>query len=301
MERSNVRNLGAWQLAAALGLIALVGTVGLTLRSTDAGAAVDPVVWVNDSAYGSAGKGFYHDFVSGQVWTAERDWHVFDPQPPRPFASILWVNYLTYGSAGGGFYLDSASGLVWTAERDWHPFDPRGTVVSVVPKPVPGISISYGVFCRTNIGCAGGPQPLVVGHPMSASFIFSATPQEDFRAEVWINGRWVDTLTSPARPYAGPAFNTVGTLGIAPAAGNIELRFYIGQGLVGKISAPIAASMQSVTTPVATPTNRPLPTATPYIPPSGGRTGAVCRDGWVSSSTGSGTCSSHGGVAYWLY
>jgi hypothetical protein len=27
--------------------------------------------------------------------------------------------------------------------------------------------------------------------------------------------------------------------------------------------------------------------------------GAVCRDGWVSSSTGSGTCSHHGGVRVW--
>ena len=30
------------------------------------------------------------------------------------------------------------------------------------------------------------------------------------------------------------------------------------------------------------------------------RTGAVCNDGTRSSSTGSGTCSSHGGVDYWL-
>jgi hypothetical protein len=31
------------------------------------------------------------------------------------------------------------------------------------------------------------------------------------------------------------------------------------------------------------------------------RIGAICMDGWRSSSTGSGTCSSHGGVSYWLY
>jgi hypothetical protein len=30
------------------------------------------------------------------------------------------------------------------------------------------------------------------------------------------------------------------------------------------------------------------------------RTGAVCNDGTTSSSVGSGTCSSHGGVKYWL-
>jgi|GEM_PF-1607138 len=29
--------------------------------------------------------------------------------------------------------------------------------------------------------------------------------------------------------------------------------------------------------------------------------GAVCKDGWVSYSTGSGTCSHHGGVARWIY
>jgi hypothetical protein len=31
------------------------------------------------------------------------------------------------------------------------------------------------------------------------------------------------------------------------------------------------------------------------------RTGAICNDGWRSSATGSGACSHHGGVAYWLY
>lgn len=31
------------------------------------------------------------------------------------------------------------------------------------------------------------------------------------------------------------------------------------------------------------------------------RVGAICMDGWRSYSTGRGTCSHHGGVAYWLY
>ena len=30
------------------------------------------------------------------------------------------------------------------------------------------------------------------------------------------------------------------------------------------------------------------------------RSGAVCRDGWVSSATGRGACSHHGGVSYWF-
>ena len=31
------------------------------------------------------------------------------------------------------------------------------------------------------------------------------------------------------------------------------------------------------------------------------RDGAICEDGWKSSSTGSGTCSHHGGVDNWTY
>ncbi len=34
---------------------------------------------------------------------------------------------------------------------------------------------------------------------------------------------------------------------------------------------------------------------------TGGRTGAICRDGSRSSATGRGACSHHGGVARWLY
>jgi len=36
-------------------------------------------------------------------------------------------------------------------------------------------------------------------------------------------------------------------------------------------------------------------------PVTGPRTGAICRDGWLSSATGSGACSWHGGVSYWLH
>lgn len=39
----------------------------------------------------------------------------------------------------------------------------------------------------------------------------------------------------------------------------------------------------------------------PVVAPSGGRTGAICRDGTRSSATGRGACSHHDGVAQWLY
>lgn len=35
--------------------------------------------------------------------------------------------------------------------------------------------------------------------------------------------------------------------------------------------------------------------------PSSPRIGAVCSDGWISSSTGRGTCSHHGGVREWRH
>lgn len=35
--------------------------------------------------------------------------------------------------------------------------------------------------------------------------------------------------------------------------------------------------------------------------PEGKRIGAVCNDGTTSTATGSGACSSHGGVDHWIY
>jgi hypothetical protein len=72
-----------------------------------------------------------------------------------------------------------------------------------------------------------------------------------------------------------------------------------GQNPFGS-SAPSMERTAVVSVVVPPPT--PPPTPLPPPPPSGGfRVGARCRDGWISSSTGSGTCSSHGGVACWLY
>ena len=40
---------------------------------------------------------------------------------------------------------------------------------------------------------------------------------------------------------------------------------------------------------------------TEVVTTTGGRTGAICRDGTRSSATGRGACSHHGGVAQWTY
>jgi competence protein ComEC len=53
-----------------------------------------------------------------------------------------------------------------------------------------------------------------------------------------------------------------------------------------------------------TPTPSPSPAPSPSPSPNPGgrfRIGAVCRDGTLSNATGSGACSSHGGVACWRY
>ncbi len=210
-----------------LGLLLLVIILAPTLASPREASASPAPVWVNDLAYGSRGGGFYHDFVSGLEWTAERGWHQFSPQPPRA-AAPLWVNYLTYGSPGGGFYLDSVSGEVWTAQRDWHVFDPDTDADGT---PDSRDSCPYVAGPSSNRGCAVVP----------------ATPT--------------------STPRSGPTVAPVATPRLVPTV------------------APVAT---------------PLPTV--YVPPSSGvRIGAVCHDGWISSATGRGACSWHGGVAYWLY
>lgn len=94
------------------------------------GPDICPIIplWTADLAYGSPGGGFYWDPVSGMVWTAQRNGHLFAPQPPRPAPQPLWVNALTYGSPGGGFYWDPVSWQVWTAQRGWHSYSPQGCV-----------------------------------------------------------------------------------------------------------------------------------------------------------------------------
>jgi len=52
---------------------------------------------------------------------------------------------------------------------------------------------------------------------------------------------------------------------------------------------------------VVAPTPNPTPTPTPLPPQSGTRIGATCNDGSSSNATGSGACSSHGGVRCWKY
>jgi hypothetical protein len=62
----------------------------------------------------------------------------------------------------------------------------------------------------------------------------------------------------------------------------------------------LPTTVRSTPIPKPTVTPRPVVRAAPAAP-SGGRIGAICRDGTRSSATGRGACSHHGGVAQWLY
>jgi hypothetical protein len=64
--------------------------------------------------------------------------------------------------------------------------------------------------------------------------------------------------------------------------------------------APTAAPVPTATSRPSQPPNPPG--GIPWCPGSTGttRVGAICNDGTSSSSTGSGTCSRHGGVRCWI-
>ena len=60
------------------------------------------------------------------------------------------------------------------------------------------------------------------------------------------------------------------------------------------------ALCQTASAPTPAPSPAPAPAPAP-APPSRTRTGATCKDGTSSTATGSGACSSHGGVQCWKY
>ncbi len=68
--------------------------------------------------------------------------------------------------------------------------------------------------------------------------------------------------------------------------------------LTGRGSATISTTCQRVAAQVTL--NLASAAGTPAFPPRI-RVGATCADGWPSSAVGSGACSSHGGVACWVY
>jgi hypothetical protein len=72
--------------------------------------------------------------------------------------------------------------------------------------------------------------------------------------------------------------------------------------LIALTPTPTKSPPTATRPPAPTPTSTPVIVSVPTTPPSSGvRVGAVCRDGTTSTATGSGACSHHGGVAYWLY
>lgn len=74
-------------------------------------------------------------------------------------------------------------------------------------------------------------------------------------------------------------------------------------GLDGTETLDLPEDTQAYIAPTPKPTAVPVAQPKPAAPAttSGGRTGAICRDGSRSYATGRGACSHHGGVDHWLY
>lgn len=83
----------------------------------------------------------------------------------------------------------------------------------------------------------------------------------------------------------------------APAVGNAT---YLPMVVNPPVATP-APTNTPTSAPLSAPTNTPTGVPLPTAPPTQHRIGAICRDGTRSTATGSGACSHHGGVAYWLY
>jgi len=194
-------------VVAAIGLVMVLVSLALGVApghvpmevhafATDDPVVTVPPVWVNLLTYGSAGGGFYWDFTSGTVWTAERDWHLFAPESGNP-ADVLWVNYLTYGSIGGGFYLDPLSGQVWTSERGWHTFSPA---------PAPAATATptaTGTATRTPTPVASASANATATPPATATPTATFTPSPTATTtavNVTVSGK----ITSPEIPGGVP-------------------------------------------------------------------------------------------------
>lgn len=114
---------------------------------------------------------------------------------------------------------------------------------------------------------------------------------QEVGSEVWYRVRVTATegACSPVRAEAGRV-GWVSSTVVSPPS-------YDVQAYAASVGEPLPTAIRATALP--RPTARPQ-TLAPQ-PSSGGRIGAICRDGSRSFATGRGACSHHGGVAYWLY
>lgn len=93
-----------------------------------------------------------------------------------------------------------------------------------------------------------------------------------------------------------PTWAVVGRNGMVWPLTGVSVEFTaLGEGteeIRAAEGAVVASAMLEV---VPEPSPEPSPEPGPCV-----RVGAICNDGWRSDATGSGACSHHGGVAYWL-
>lgn len=117
---------------------------------------------------------------------------------------------------------------------------------------------------------------------------FSASGEDQYGDEIAVSPTWSVVSGGGAFwPLTGASVEYTATY-----EGTIQI-----QAVQGTISAHATLQAVAATSPGPTPdpTPEPDPEPGPCV-----RIGAICNDGWRSDATGSGACSHHGGVAYWL-
>lgn len=72
---------------------------------------------------------------------------------------------------------------------------------------------------------------------------------------------------------------------------------FIGSLVIGLLFSACKTSEESLGSPTSS-SNQETTSTTGDCP--NGRSGAICKDGTRSTATGSGACSSHGGVQTWI-
>jgi len=117
-----------------------------------------------------------------------------------------------------------------------------GNAPTPTPIPTPTVTSGYALmspaFCLVEV-CPFGPEALQPGQSMYATFRLNKAPVGLVRAEAYWNGDNYTSFSWP-EPYAGVGpFTSATMLGTAPAAGNVELRVWVGPTYVGAFSATV--------------------------------------------------------------
>lgn len=162
--------------------------------------------------------------------------------------------------------------IVTPEKSGWH-FEPPSRTVSDQDLSVDFAAVKSEASILVTLNIA--PPTATVQHYAKLRLMASGTDQ--YGDAIDVNPTWAVVGRGMVWPLTGVSVEFT-ALGV----GTVEIRAAEG--------AVVASAMLEVV-----PEPVPGPSPGPCV-----RIGAICNDGWRSDATGSGACSHHGGVAYWL-